>query len=131
MTQPLDQFYRTQRSNGYVYYKSVCKTCERERSWELYHNGGKSDGYRFNRHGAEKAHEERERQQLRHAMRTRTAEIIRKPVSRRHVKCTDCHNYPCFQGIDGMVSNLAETCHGFTRKKAAQRRGAEDTLSSA
>lgn len=38
------------------------------------------------------------------------------PICRKRVSCKSCTRYPCFDGIDNMSSNLAETCHRFKKK---------------
>lgn len=35
------------------------------------------------------------------------------PIKRDGVNCQMCKRYPCFNGIEGMSSNLAETCHRY------------------
>lgn len=37
------------------------------------------------------------------------------PICRKRVNCTMCAKYPCFSGIETLMSNLAETCHQFKK----------------
>lgn len=50
--------------------------------------------------------------------RTTKGEVYRKKSKfRKNVACAICEKYPCFNGIDNMKSNLAETCHQFKKKR--------------
>lgn len=122
---PISEFYSYEGRTH-----SVCKQCVCEKAAEWKREKRKSPEYRAKEYQKwrERYHTDevfRQSQLERckqHQRRKKVMAMVEAatPKTRKDLDpqvCSNCVNYPCFEGIETISSNLAKTCHSWTMRR--------------